>query len=69
MAMPQHWEDNMFNTPNRPQTWGTNMKWIWNVGMFIITWGNQYDEWKYDESMIKKACELLYSLVTDTQHR
>jgi hypothetical protein len=66
MAMPQHWEYNMFNTPNRPQAWGTNMKWIWNVGMSIITWGSQYDEWQYDESMILKACELLYPLMTNT---
>ncbi len=35
-AMPQHWEY-MFNTPNRRQAWGTNMKWIWNVNMSIIT--------------------------------
>jgi hypothetical protein len=42
----------MFNTPNRPQTWGINIKWIWDVGMFVITWGCQYDEWQYDESMI-----------------
>jgi hypothetical protein len=33
MAMSQHCEYNMFNTPNRPQAWGTNMKWIWDVGM------------------------------------
>jgi hypothetical protein len=52
VTMAQHWEYNMFNTPNRPQAWGIYMKWIWNVGMFVITWGSQYDEWKYDESMI-----------------
>jgi len=34
--------------------------------MFVITWGNQYGEWQYDESMIQKACELLYLLMTDT---
>jgi hypothetical protein len=50
--MPQRWEYNMFNTPNRPQAWGIYMKWIWNVGMFVITWGSQYDKWKCDESMI-----------------
>ncbi len=44
MAMPQHWEYNRFNTPNRPQAWGIDMKWIWNVDMFVIKWGNQYDE-------------------------
>jgi hypothetical protein len=38
--MSQHWEYNMFNTPNKPQAWGVNMKWIWNVDMFIITWGS-----------------------------
>jgi len=41
------------------------MKWIWNVGMYVVTWGNQYDEWQYDESMIQKACEFLYPLMTD----
>jgi hypothetical protein len=35
------------------------MKWIWDVGMFVITWGSQYDEWQYDESMILKTRELL----------
>ncbi len=44
MAMPQHWEYNRFNTPNKPQAWGVDMKWIWNVDMFVITWGNQCDE-------------------------
>jgi hypothetical protein len=43
------------------------MKWIWNVNMFVITWGSQYNKWKYDESMIQKACKLLYLLMTDTQ--
>jgi hypothetical protein len=62
MAIPQHWEYNMFNTPNWPQAWGANMKWIWNVGMSIITWGSQNDKWQYDESIIQKACELLYLL-------
>ncbi len=38
-----------------------------DVGMFIVTWGNQYNEWQYDESMIQKACELLYLLITDTR--
>jgi hypothetical protein len=52
VTMPQHWEYNMFNTPNRPKAWGIYMKWIWNVGMSVITWGSQYDEWKYDESLI-----------------
>ncbi len=67
MAIPQYWEYNRFNTPNRPQAWGANMKWIQNVDMFVITWGNQYDEWKYDESMIQKACELLYLSMTNTR--
>jgi hypothetical protein len=53
VAMPQHEEYNKFNTPNRSQAWGTNMKWIWNVGMFIITWGSQYNQWQYDKSMIQ----------------
>jgi hypothetical protein len=35
--------------------------------MYVITWGSQYDEWQYDESMIKKACELLYLSATDTR--
>jgi len=68
MAIPQHWEYNMFNTPNWPQAWGANMKWIWNVGMSIITWGSQNDKWQYDESIIQKACELLYLLAFNTQH-
>jgi hypothetical protein len=38
------------------------MKWIWNVGMFVTTWGNQYDE-----STIQKASEFLYSSMIDTQ--
>ncbi len=59
---------NRFNTLNRPQAWGTYMKWIWNVGMSIITWGNQYNKWQYDACMIQKACELLYSSTIDTQH-
>jgi hypothetical protein len=59
-TMPQHWED-MFNTPNRPQAWGTNMKWIWNVNMSIITYKNQYDEWQYVKSMIQKACTNCYT--------
>jgi len=42
------------------------MKWIWNVGMSIITWGSQYDKRQYDKSMIQKACELLYLSTTDT---
>jgi hypothetical protein len=42
----------MFNTLNRPQAWGANMKWIWNVDMFIITWGSRYDKRQYDKSMI-----------------
>ncbi len=37
--MPQHWEYNMFNTPNRPQTWGVEMKWIWNVNISIKLYG------------------------------
>jgi len=45
------------------------MKWIWNVGMSIITWGNPYNKWQYDKSMIKKACELRYPSGTDTQCR
>jgi hypothetical protein len=57
----------MFNTPNRPQAWGTNMKWIWNPCMSIITWGSQYDEWRYEKSMNQKACELLYPSMTNTQ--
>ncbi len=68
MAMPQHWEYNRLNTPNRSQAWGAYMKWIWNVDMFVITWGNQYGEWQYEESMIQKACELLYLLMIDTWH-
>ncbi len=68
VGMPQHWEYNMFNTPNRPQAWSANMKWIWSVGMSIITWGNQYDEWQYDKSMIQKACELLYLSISNIQH-
>jgi hypothetical protein len=43
------------------------MKWIWNVGMSVITWGSQYNQWQYDKSMIQKACELLYLLMTDTR--
>jgi hypothetical protein len=31
-------------------------------------WGSQYDEWQYDESMIQKACELLYPSITNTRH-
>jgi hypothetical protein len=38
-AMPQHWEYIMFNIPNRPQAWGANMKWIWNVNMSIKLYG------------------------------
>jgi hypothetical protein len=43
------------------------MKWIWNVDMFVITWGSQCDEWQYNKSMIQKACELLYLSTIDTQ--
>ncbi len=41
----------------------------WNgFGMLArMTWGNPYDEWQYDESMIQKARELLYLLRTNTR--
>jgi hypothetical protein len=39
MAMPQHWEYNRFYTPNKIEAWGVDMKWIWNVGMFVINMG------------------------------
>ncbi len=35
------WEQSL-PIPNRPQAWGTNMKWIWKLSMYVITWGNQY---------------------------
>ncbi len=34
--MPQHWEFNMFNTTNRPQAWGVDMKRIWKVGILLF---------------------------------
>jgi hypothetical protein len=35
--------------------------------MTFIKWGNQYDEWKYDESMIQKAYEALYPGAIDAR--
>jgi hypothetical protein len=43
---------NISSYTNGGETWGIDMERIWNVGMFVITWGNHYDNWQYDESMI-----------------
>jgi hypothetical protein len=38
VTMPQHWEYTMFNTPNKPQVWGIDMKMdleCWHVHYYM----------------------------------